>query len=75
MINNKRIHSIHDILNEEVKLYKTLYTASNDNVNNTDTYLETINIPITLSYTEADICEGLISTEECKEALFDLKLN
>ncbi len=73
-VNNIRVHSTDDILNEEVKFYETLYTSNNTHIN-THAFLEEIELERTLNDTSANICEGPITIEECKIATDEMKLN
>ena len=53
--------------------YYYLYTQKVDvNIHECENYLASIEIPA-LSDNEAMLCEGLISEEECREAIFSMK--
>ena len=63
------------ILQEEVSYYRSLYTSKNISKEDITTYLNSTNLTITLSQTDSETCENEISLDDCKNALFSMKLN
>ena len=63
------------ILEEQVKYYRKLYTSKANDVIDVIQYLESTNITKTLSSDQRDVCETEITIEECKSALFSMKQN
>ena len=64
-----------DILQEQVKFYSNLYTSKINNTIQMKQYFDTSPISSMLSHKEKDSCENEITEEECKGALFSMKLN
>ena len=64
-----------EILKEQVKFYSNLYTSKINNTIQMKQYFDTSLISNMLSHKEKDSCENEITEEECKGALFSMKLN
>ena len=64
-----------DILQEEVSYYRSLYTSKNISTEDITTYLNSTNLTNTLSQTDSETCENEIILDDCKNALFSMKLN
>lgn len=64
-----------DILNEIMKFYKKLYTSSNPDIENIKTYLHQTKMNNILSEDDKNICEGLISKDECSSVIKHMKNN
>ena len=63
------------ILKEIVEFFKNLYSRNDkSHLYDFQTYLESTDIPV-LSDDEAMLCEGLVTEEECREAVFSMKNN
>ena len=75
VIEDKRIFEIKDILNEEVKFYKTLYTSDTINDDDINDYLSNLEIENKLNNDLSKSCDGLFTIDECKIALFEMKAN
>ena len=71
--NNSTITNPDDILNEEVKYYKNLYSAKKCK-NNTSSYETFQNIP-KLNESDRSMCDGKVTIEECKNVVLSLKNN
>jgi len=71
-INNKRINDSNQILNEEVKIYTSLYTSNRTEENHIE-YINDINVHHTLTNSEANICESPFSIKECLLAIKSMK--
>ena len=63
--NNVEVYKSADILQEGVKFYKNLYKQRYCNLADIDMYLNEIVTNSVLTEVEADICEGIITAEEC----------
>ena len=73
--NGKFIRNQENILVEITNYYKDLYSEKNNvNTYEREVYLESLEFP-TLSEEEAILCEGLITEEECRNAIFSMKNN
>ena len=64
-----------EILDECVKFYSKLYSTTNPNPTKINDYLDATFFPSILSDDDKNLCEGLITNEECLYALKNLKLN
>jgi len=73
-VDGKRVNDPSQILNEEVKFYKNLYT-SNKTVENHNIYLNETTFDHILTDTEGNACEGPISINECLLAINGMKTN
>lgn len=71
---NVILNNIKDILNEEVRFYSDLYRTPDHNPN-IENYVNDTLINSKLSDQDANICDGLITELEAKQALFNMKLN
>ena len=69
---NKVLHKDEEILNECKTFYKHLYQSNQPNTQEINEYLCNIE-PRELTEQEKEICEGMITSLECKEALKDMK--
>ena len=72
---NKTFTSTDDILNEEVRFYTELYTSQNIHDDDIKQYLSNVNSDSKLSPEDAELCEGLFTTEECEFAIKSMKTN
>ena len=72
-VNNNIIIDQEKILNLEVNYYKTLYSSTKPDVEDTKKYFNNIKKCPKLS--ESDLCEGKITVQECTDAIFKMKLN
>ena len=73
MVNNQHISDPDEILKAESNFYEQLYTQTDTEVNY-DHYIEDIPLENKLTDDEANLCEGKITLEEAKSALFGMKL-
>ena len=64
-----------EILNEAVTFYTKLYSTTNPTANEIDVYLTQTNFVYKLSPEDRNLCEGLISREECHNAVKNLQDN
>ena len=63
-----------DLLNIASNYYAELFSSKNPNKDNVNHYLENVNLP-PLKPENQDLCEGLISLPQCKNAVNRMKLN
>ena len=63
-----------EILNVASKFYTELYTSKTQGVDAINEYLDKVNLP-ELSPERQNSCEGLISQQECEDALKKIKTN
>ena len=63
-----------EILNVASKFYTELYTGKTQGVDAINEYLDKVNLP-ELSPERQNSCEGLISQQECEDALKKIKTN
>jgi len=64
-----------DILKECTSFYQKLYTSKNPNPEQTQKYIDQIRFKNKLNEVNKQKCEGLITQEECRLALKQIKLN
>ena len=69
-INNKEVTDANEILHEQKEFYEKLYKKRNTSDIDLDFFDG--NLP-TLNDEDKNYCEGLLTEQECKEALFDMK--
>ena len=74
-VGNSIKNDIQQILDEEVKFYKTLYSTDNIDSKNIRHYLANISIENKLNQNSSSQCDGLFTLEECKTALSEMKHN
>lgn len=72
--NGKKITNERDILNETVDFFSKLYSSKEINIDIINDYLNDTNT-CTLSENDALMCEGLLTIEECTDAVKKLKNN
>ncbi len=63
------------ILTEINKYYSTLYSSKGVTQADIDSYLETVELDYTLSEQDRQVCEGPLTTEECKQGVQHMKCN
>ena len=73
--NGQMARTNEEILKEAVSFYTKLYSSTSPSANDIDIYLENTNFVHKLSPESRNICEGLISKEECHYAVKHLKDN
>lgn len=74
--NNGKIYTdTKDILEQEVDFYSKLYTSQNPDTREMQTYLSETIFDNKLSNSEANLCEGIFTSDECEIALKNMKLN
>jgi len=69
------IRSDDDILNHCVQFYKKLYSSNKPNKEKINSYLNKINFEKTLTDSQANVCEGYVTSKECEESLKVMKIN
>ena len=74
-VESKTYTSTEDILAEEVKYYKTLYTSNNTDTQEIKDYISQTTQEAHLTEVEANLCEGRLTLSECNLALSNMKLN
>jgi exonuclease III len=70
----KTVTKLDDVLNETVDYYHELYTSKNVSSDVINSYVNRTNVKH-VSEDDANVCEGLISIDECTKAVHKLKLN
>jgi hypothetical protein len=73
-VDGKRYTNINDILTEEIRFYKDLYSF-NDNIANNNEYLNNITLEKSLNIEDANRCGGVLTLEECTLAVREMKKN
>ena len=63
-----------DLLHVASTFYSELYTSEKPTVDDINTFLDTVNLPV-LTQEKQNISEGIISKQECEEALKIIKSN
>ena len=61
-----------EILKVACDFYTELYRSKNPNIEDINRFIENVNVPI-LTADEQNVCEGIISIEECREAVNKMK--
>ena len=74
-INGENITDNSEILKHEVNFYKKLYTSDNIDNNSIEMYLNNTQFDQILSNEEASCCEGLLTLNEGKQAILEMKTN
>ena len=72
--NGKFVNSNEDILEEVVKYYSALYQKEDVNIETVKKYVFSQNIDY-LCKESSELCEGLLTEEECKRSLFAMQKN
>ena len=72
---DKITSDIQQILDEEVKFYKTLYSTDNICRQNIRNYLSNIPLENKLNKSSSSQCDRLLTQDECKTALLEMKHN
>ena len=67
-VNGNMVTNTIDILQEEVRFYRTLYTSQTNNI-------EAINTYVTDTTVGYNSCEGVFTINECKYAVFSMQNN
>ena len=66
---------IQEILDEELKFYKSLYSSDNISTQTIRNYISNIPIENKLNDNSPSVCDGLFTLDECKTALSEMKQN
>lgn len=74
-VENKTLNDPMDILKQEVKFYSHLYTSAKVQDNEIHDYLTPIMLENILNDNEQQLCEGLLTVDECSEAVHNMKTN
>ena len=75
-LTNGEISESNEEINKEIKrFYSKLYTSTSAESDEIKRYIETTNIENKVSEIDMKSCEGQLSYEECKKALFSMKCN
>lgn len=73
--NGDKISDDKGILDETVNFYRKLYTSTNPDENKVNDYIQNTNFSKKLNVEDKEICEGLVSKNECENALKHMKKN
>ena len=72
--NGKSTTDQNEIMEIKVDYYKQLYKSTNPDNDKLKKYIENTKVHNKLSNNESEKCEGGITIEECKNAIFKMKL-
>ena len=64
-----------DILNEQVSFYSRLYSSKINDTAKMRNYIDSTRLSNTLLQTDKQLCDQNITIDECRDALFSMKLN
>ena len=64
-----------DILNEQVSFYSRLYSSKINDTAKMRNYFDSTRLSNTLLQTDKQLCDQNITIDECRDALFSMKLN
>ena len=64
-----------DILNEQVNFYSSLYSSKINATSKMRNYIDSTRLSNTLLQTDKQLCDQNITIDECRNALFSMKLN
>ena len=74
-INNKITENQEEILQATRSYYQNLYTSTKPNKDNIKTYINETKTEFKLNDKDSNSCEGKITIQECKAAIFTMKIN
>ncbi len=69
------VHSDEDILMEASQFYSELYSSQKPAAEDIDTYMNNIHFPRTLTEVQRDLCEGIITKQDCENVINNIKKN